>query len=141
MNDTLGLLLRRRHTYTWFVFGAFFLLIAYNWAGESGVLNIGPPILLVVIYIAIGQGAAILIAYLAEQSFYDPAMALFTATCKGGIMASVVTFLVHLGLLWLCTNYTWPWLPDFRSTTVVLIGSPIFPFMACLSATATLVGR
>jgi hypothetical protein len=32
-------------------------------------------------------------------------------------------------------------LPDFRSTTVVLIGSPIFPFMACLSAAATLGGR
>jgi len=139
MKSTLDILLRRRHRYTWLIFGAFFLLFAYNWKGERGVLNIYPPILLVVIYFAISQGAATLIAHLADQSVYDPAMALFTATCKGGIIASVTTFLVHLGLLWLCANHTWSWLPDFRSTTVVLIGSPIFPFMACLAA-ATLGG-
>ena len=141
MNGTLGILLRRRHRYTWLVFGAFFLLLAYNWAGESDVLNIQPLILLVVIYFAIGQGAATLIAHIAGQSVYDPAMAVFTATFKGGIIASVTTFLVHLGLLWLSANYTWSWLPDFRSITVVLIGSLIFPFMACLSAAATLGGR
>ena len=141
MDDTLFVLLRRRHQYTWLVFGTFFLFLAYNWAGENGVLNLQPPILLVFVYFALGQGAATLIALLAEQSVYnpyEPEMALFIATCKGGIIASVTTFLFHVGLLWLSDNHTWSWLPDFRSATVVLIGSPIFTFMACLSASATL---
>jgi len=137
----LGQVLRRKHRYTWLVFGAFFLMIAYNWSGRNGVLNIGPIVVLFILYFALGQSAATLIAHLSEQSVYDPAMALFTATAKIGIVFSALSFLVHVGLLWLTSNYSWEWLPDFRSTTVVLIGSPIFPLIACLSASATLGGR
>jgi hypothetical protein len=117
-------------------------MFAYNWGGKGGILDITPVIQLLVIYFLIGQATATLIAHFFEQSVYgsvyDPAMILFFATCKGGGIASLLSVMLHIGLVWLGKNSAWSWLPDFRSVTFVLIGSPIFAFMASLSATATL---
>jgi hypothetical protein len=141
MNGILGTALRKRHRYTWIVFGSFFLLFAYNFTGRNGVLNLGPLIFLLVLYFASGQGAATLIGTLTERSGYDPAFALSSSTIKVAFIASIGSFLVHLCLIWFAGHFAGVWLPDFRSTKAVLIGSPIFTFMACLSASGTLARR
>jgi len=149
MNDDPFSLLLRRNRYTWFLFGATFLIIGYNTAGRDTVvnggppvkaLNIGPPIMLMALYYLIGQASAFLIAKMLNPIF-DPFMALFRATIKGAFIVSILNVAIHGGLLWLSQNYTWESLPDFRSPIVVLIGAFIFPFLACLSASATLQNR
>jgi hypothetical protein len=145
MNDDLLSLLLRKSRYTWLVFGAMFIICGYNTAGRDTVvngaivkvLNIGPPIMLMVLYYLLGQASAFLITKMLNPIF-DPFMALFCATIKGGLIVSILNVAIHGGLLWLSQNYTWESLPDFRSPVLVIIGAFIFPFMACLSASATL---
>ncbi|MDC8450874.1 MAG: hypothetical protein LV473_21320 [Nitrospira sp.] len=136
MND-LGTMLRRRYRYTWLVFGSAFLLLCYQWPREDEVLNIGPPLGLLIVYVVGGQFVATLCAHWAEGYVYDPPMALFVASFKAGVVAAVGSMLLHFGILHL------PFEPDmgvpqFRSLAAALIGSAIFPFMGCISAAATL---
>jgi len=97
MNDDLLSLLLRRNRYTWFLFGATFLIIGYNTAGRNTVvngatvkvLNIGPPIMLMALYYLLGQGSAFLIVKMVNPIF-DPFMALFRATIKGSLIVSIL---------------------------------------------------
>lgn len=130
-------MLRRRYRYTWLVFGSAFLLLCYRWPGEDEVLNVGPPLGLLLIYVMSGQLIATLCAYWAEGYVYDPPLALFAASVKTGVVAATGSVLLHLGILNLPFEPGMG-VPEFRSLIGALLGSAIFPFLACISAAATL---
>jgi len=138
MRYGLGAVLRRRYLYTWFIFGSAFLLLCYRWPKEGQAFNIGPPLLLLLIYLGAGQLAATICAYWAEcHAGYEPAMALFVSSIQVGLGAAIMSVLLHLGILHLPFQLIVD-RPEFRSFGAALVGAAIFPFMGCISAAATI---
>ncbi len=133
------------HLYTWFIFGAGFLLLTYRWSCSNPGQGILLPIALLALYVAVGRAVGKSIArfftmFLA-RSPGEPFSALFNPSLIHGLITAAVSVLIHW--LWISHGeslqahavFQMP-MPAFRALWVTLIGAGVFPFLACMSASA-----